>query len=47
MFAGMTPGLVGVFQVNLRIPALVPGDYPLAFGVGDAIGNTALITVGR
>jgi uncharacterized protein (TIGR03437 family) len=46
-FAGMAPGLVGVFQVNLRIPALVPGDYPLAIGVGTGISNTALITVGR
>jgi len=46
-FAGMTPGLVGVFQVNLRIPALAPGDYPLAIGVGTAVSNTALITVGQ
>ncbi len=46
-FSGMTPGLVGVFQVNLRIPTLVPGDYPLAVGVGQAVSNTALITVGQ
>jgi uncharacterized protein (TIGR03437 family) len=46
-FAGMAPGLVGVFQLNLRIPALTPGDYPLAIGVGTAVSNTALITVGQ
>jgi uncharacterized protein (TIGR03437 family) len=46
-FAGMTPGLVGVFQVNLRIPALAAGDYPLAVGIGTATSNRALITVGR
>jgi uncharacterized protein (TIGR03437 family) len=46
-FAGMTPGLVGVFQVNLRIPVLAPGDYPLAVEVGSAISNAALITVGQ
>ena len=45
-FAGMTPGLVGVFQVNLRIPALAPGDYPLAVSVGLAMSNAALISVG-
>jgi uncharacterized protein (TIGR03437 family) len=45
-FAGMTPGLVAVFQVNLRIPALAAGDYPLAIGVGSALSNAALVTVG-
>jgi uncharacterized protein (TIGR03437 family) len=46
-FAGMAPGLVGVFQVNLRIPALVAGDYPLAIEVGPLTSNSGLITVGR
>jgi len=46
-FAGMAPGLVGVFQVNLRIPALVAGDYPLAIAVGPLTSNSGLITVGR
>ena len=46
-FAGMAPGLVGVFQVNLRIPPLTADDYPLAVAVGSAISNSGLITVGR
>jgi len=46
-FAGMAPGAVGVFQVNLRIPTLAPGDYQLAVEVGASISNTALLTVGR
>ncbi len=46
-FAAMAAGLVAVFQVNLRIPALQPGDYPLAVKVGSAISNTPLITVGQ
>jgi uncharacterized protein (TIGR03437 family) len=45
-FAAMAPGLVAVFQVNLRIPTLPPGDHPLAVGVGQAISNTPLITIG-
>jgi adhesin/invasin len=46
-FAGMVPGVVGVFQVHVRIPALAPADYPLAIEIGDAISNTALLTVGQ
>jgi uncharacterized protein (TIGR03437 family) len=45
-FAGMAPGMVGVFQVNLRIPVFAPGDYRLAVGVGGAMSNAALISVG-
>ena len=47
IFAGMAPGMVGVFQVNLRIPALPAGDYPLSVGIGPAISNAGLISVGR
>jgi uncharacterized protein (TIGR03437 family) len=46
-FAGMAPGLVGVFQVNLQIPALTAGDFPLAIGVGPTVSNAGLITVAR
>ena len=46
-FAGMAPGLVGVFQVNLRVPPFTADDYPLAVAVGSAISNSGLITVGR
>jgi uncharacterized protein (TIGR03437 family) len=26
-FAGLTPGFVGLVQVNLVVPALAPGSY--------------------
>ncbi len=45
MFAGLTPGDVGLFQVNLRIPAVSSGDYPLMVSVGQAQSNTPLISV--
>ena len=45
-FAGMTPGLVGLFQVNLRIPQLPPGDYQLTITTGNFTSNTAIISVG-
>jgi uncharacterized protein (TIGR03437 family) len=45
MFAGLTPGAVGLFQVNLRIPALASGDFPLMVSVGQGQSNTPLISV--
>ncbi len=45
LFAGLTPGGVGLFQVNLRIPSLAPGDYPLIVTVGQARSNAPLVTV--
>ena len=44
-FAGLTPTLVGVFQINLRIPLLPPGDYPLVITIGGAQSNSAQIGV--
>ncbi len=46
-FLGMTPGLVGVAQANIQIPAdLAPGTYPLAIIVGGVVSNTVKVTVG-
>lgn len=44
-FAGMTPGFVGLTQVNLRIPSMLPGDYPLVVMVDGQKSNAATITV--
>src|SRR5450759_3517353 len=45
LFAGLTPGAIGLFQVNLRIPALAWGDFPLVVTVGTAPSNSALVAV--
>jgi uncharacterized protein (TIGR03437 family) len=45
LFAGLAPGGVGLFQVNLRIPALASGDYPLIVTVGSARSNAPLLAV--
>jgi uncharacterized protein (TIGR03437 family) len=47
LFAGMTPGSIGLAQVNLRIPASVaPGSaVPVAIKVGDQVSNTVTISV--
>ncbi len=44
--ARMAPGLVGVLRIGIKIPLLAPGDYPLQVGVGNALSNSALISVG-
>jgi len=45
-FAGLAPGFVGLLQVNLRVPALPAGDFPLAIAIGGVASNAAVITVG-
>jgi uncharacterized protein (TIGR03437 family) len=44
-FAGLTPQFVGLMQVNLRVPALLPGTYPLVITAGAEKSNAAMITV--
>jgi uncharacterized protein (TIGR03437 family) len=47
VFAGLTPSLVGLYQVNVQIPAGVPagGSVPLSIGVGGAVSNVVTIAV--
>lgn len=44
-FAGLAPGFVGLLQVNLKVPDLPPGDYPVVFTIADLASNSALISV--
>jgi endo-1,4-beta-xylanase len=44
-FAGMTPGLIGLMQVNLQVPK-VSGDLPLQIKLGGFSSNQALVCVG-
>lgn len=45
VFAGLTPGFVGLTQVNLQIPIVAPGTYPLVVNVNGMESNAAMITV--
>jgi len=40
-FAGLAPGSVGVYQVNLKVPqdASLKGDVPVVIGVGDQVSQ--------
>jgi uncharacterized protein (TIGR03437 family) len=44
-FAGLTPGYIGLFQVNLVIPSLASGDFPLVVSVGAARSNAPMVAV--
>ncbi len=44
-FAGLSPGSVGLFQVNLRLPLLGPGSYPVAIAVNGITSNTQWLQI--
>ena len=46
LFAGLTPGFVGLYQVNLTLPAdLPPGDQTLSFTANGAASNEVALAV--
>lgn len=45
LFAGMTPGLVGVMQVNVAVPPLPPGQHPVTVTIGASQSNDPNITI--
>jgi uncharacterized protein (TIGR03437 family) len=44
-FAGLAPGFVGLYQVNIIVPQMSAGDYPLTISIGGVTSNSGLITV--
>ena len=44
--ARQTPGMVGVFAVNLRVPEQPPGTYPLVIEANGVPSNTIAVSVG-
>jgi uncharacterized protein (TIGR03437 family) len=45
LFAGLAPGYVGLYQVNVLLPQLAPGDYPLTVSAGGVASNRATISI--
>jgi len=45
-YAGLAPGLVGVYQVNFRLPEAAGGTFPLDVSVGGVRSNAIAVTVG-
>lgn len=47
-YAGLAPGLVGLYQFNLTVPNVPPADYSLTVQTGSVTANQSLfITVGQ
>jgi uncharacterized protein (TIGR03437 family) len=47
-YAGLGPGFVGLYQFNIVVPQMAPGEYALTADVGGVSANTGLIvTVGQ
>ncbi len=44
-FAGLAPGFAGLYQVNMQVPQLAPGAYPLRISVGGATSNSAPVSI--
>jgi uncharacterized protein (TIGR03437 family) len=45
VFAGLAPGYAGVYQVNILVPQLAPGDYPLVISAGGVASNSGTVSV--
>jgi adhesin/invasin len=44
-FQGLAPGFVGLLQVNMQVPALPKGTYPVQIAAGGVKSNSASIAV--
>jgi uncharacterized protein (TIGR03437 family) len=44
-FAGLTPGSVGLLQVNLEVPSMPGGNYPIQLTVGGVKSNTPTVAI--
>jgi uncharacterized protein (TIGR03437 family) len=45
LFAGLAPDYAGLYQVNMVVPQLTPGDYAVQISAGGVLSNTATISV--
>ena len=47
-YAGLAPGFVGLYQFNVQVPNMLPGDWPLVIAVnGTPVAQNLFITTGQ
>ena len=46
LLARLSPGRVGIAEVQFRVPIDLAGDYPVSVRVGDIVSGSALVSVG-
>jgi uncharacterized protein (TIGR03437 family) len=44
-FLGLTPGLIGTAQANLKVPDVAAGEYPVVITVGGSQSNGPMLSV--
>ena len=44
-YVGLTPGFIGLYQVNFQVPRGASGDHPVVLSVGGQASNAPLISV--
>ncbi len=44
-FSGLAPGFVGLAQVNLLVPDLPAGDYPVVVNIGGVASNAGTVSI--
>lgn len=44
-FAGLTPGFIGLMQINFKMPPLPPGSYQMVVTVNGEKSNGAMVTI--
>jgi uncharacterized protein (TIGR03437 family) len=47
LFSGLAPRFLGLGQVNVKVPDLESGDYPVRLTIGGATSNPGLVSIRR
>jgi len=46
-YIGLTPGSVGLYQVNFTVPSIAKGTYPVQINIAGQLSNEPVMTIGN